>query len=67
MQGEHDWAVPWIMRKAVGYIKDRYNNFPQFITQTGKEERFLGFRVLAMEPKIWKHRKKTEVCRCVCI
>jgi hypothetical protein len=24
------------MRKTVEYIKDRYNNFPQFITQTGE-------------------------------
>jgi hypothetical protein len=36
VQGDHDWAVPWIMRKTVDYIKDRYNNFPQFITQTGE-------------------------------
>ncbi|KAI5072333.1 hypothetical protein GOP47_0012439 [Adiantum capillus-veneris] len=33
--GKHDYAVPWIMRKTLEYIKYRYNNFPSYITQTG--------------------------------
>ncbi|MCO5605319.1 hypothetical protein L7F22_059501 [Adiantum nelumboides] len=33
--GEHDYAVPWIMRKTLEYIKYRYNNFQTYITQTG--------------------------------
>eukprot|EP00250_Pteridium_aquilinum_P014750 c22177_g1_i2 orf=188-1795(+) len=33
--GKHDYAVPWIMRKTLEYIKFRYNNFPTIITQTG--------------------------------
>ena len=35
IKGDHDYAVPWIMRKTIEYIKDRYDNFPQIITQTG--------------------------------
>ncbi|MCO5595517.1 hypothetical protein L7F22_049562 [Adiantum nelumboides] len=34
-KGDHDFAVPWCLRKTVEYVKDRYNNFPMFITQTG--------------------------------
>ncbi|KAH7440524.1 hypothetical protein KP509_04G111500 [Ceratopteris richardii] len=31
----NDFAVPWCIRSAVDYIKEYYNNFPMFITQTG--------------------------------
>ncbi|MCO5563469.1 hypothetical protein L7F22_017111 [Adiantum nelumboides] len=34
-KGDHDFAVPWCLRKTVEYMKDRYNNSPMFITQTG--------------------------------
>eukprot|EP00250_Pteridium_aquilinum_P021665 c25193_g1_i2 orf=594-1838(-) len=34
-QGDHDYAVPWAIRRTVEYVKDRYNNFPMYITQTG--------------------------------
>ncbi|MCO5557430.1 hypothetical protein L7F22_010994 [Adiantum nelumboides] len=33
--GSNDYAVPWCIRKAVEYTKDRYSNFPMYITQTG--------------------------------
>ncbi|MCO5563468.1 hypothetical protein L7F22_017110 [Adiantum nelumboides] len=33
--GDHDFAVPWCLRTTIEYMKDRYNNFPIFITQTG--------------------------------
>ncbi|KAI5081692.1 hypothetical protein GOP47_0001435 [Adiantum capillus-veneris] len=33
--GDTDYAVPWCIRKAVEYIKNRYDNFPMYITQTG--------------------------------
>lgn len=33
--GDLEFAVPWCMRKAVDYVKLRYNNFPVYVTQTG--------------------------------
>ncbi|KAH7299285.1 hypothetical protein KP509_24G003600 [Ceratopteris richardii] len=33
--GTHDYAVPWIIRKTLEYIKYKYDNFPTYITQTG--------------------------------
>ncbi|KAH7438068.1 hypothetical protein KP509_05G103700 [Ceratopteris richardii] len=33
--GNHDYAVPWAIRKAVEYMNMRYRNFPIFVTQTG--------------------------------
>ncbi|KAH7420606.1 hypothetical protein KP509_13G014300 [Ceratopteris richardii] len=34
--GNHDYAVPWIIRKTLEYIKYKYHNFPSYITQTGE-------------------------------
>ncbi|MCO5570076.1 hypothetical protein L7F22_023790 [Adiantum nelumboides] len=33
--GSNEYAVPWCIRKAAEYIRDRYDNFPMYITQTG--------------------------------
>lgn len=33
--GDHDYAVPWCIRRTVEYVKERYSNFPMYITQTG--------------------------------
>ncbi|KAI5064375.1 hypothetical protein GOP47_0021045 [Adiantum capillus-veneris] len=42
-EGNHDYAVPWCIRKTVEYIKDRYSNFPMFITQTGWGVEYIKF------------------------
>ncbi|MCO5582750.1 hypothetical protein L7F22_036649 [Adiantum nelumboides] len=42
-KGDHDYAVPWCMRKTVEYMKDRYNNFPMFIAQTGWAIEYVKF------------------------
>ena len=36
LQGDHDFAVPWCIKSTVEYIKFRYDNFPMYVTQTGK-------------------------------